>query len=69
MSRTPQRRSAPVIPLRPRRRPTRTRLEGTTWYTNRMWPSAYWKLWSDEVIHRIHLRVLDHIRERSEARA
>jgi uncharacterized membrane protein YhaH (DUF805 family) len=45
----------------------RTRLEGTTWYTNRMWPSAYWKLWSDEVIHRIHLRVLEHIRARAEA--
>ena len=45
----------------------RTRLEGTTWYTNRMWPAAYWRLWSDEVIHRIHLRVLEHIRERAEA--
>jgi len=45
----------------------RTRLEGTTWYTNRMWPSAYWRLWSDEVIHRIHLRVLRHIRDRAES--
>ncbi|MFN0008140.1 MAG: hypothetical protein ACKVXR_09555 [Planctomycetota bacterium] len=44
----------------------RTRLEGTTWYTNRMWPASYWRLWSDEVIHRIHLRVLEHIRERAE---
>jgi len=45
----------------------RTRLEGTTWYTNRMWPSAYWKFWSDEVIHRIHMRVLEQIRDRAEA--
>jgi uncharacterized membrane protein YhaH (DUF805 family) len=46
----------------------RTRLEGTTWYTNRMEPAAYWRLWSDEVIHRIHLRVLEHIRTRAERR-
>ena len=45
----------------------RTRLEGTTWYRHTMWPAAYWHLWSDYIIHRIHLRVLEHIRERSEA--
>ncbi len=39
-----------------------TRLEGTTWYTNRMWPAFYWRLWSDAIIHRIHLRVLNHIK-------
>jgi hypothetical protein len=41
----------------------RTRLEGTTWYQHTMWPAAYWHLWSDYIIHRIHLRVLEHIRE------
>jgi uncharacterized membrane protein YhaH (DUF805 family) len=41
----------------------RTRLEGTTWYQHPMWPAAYWHLWSDYIIHRIHLRVLEHIRE------
>jgi uncharacterized membrane protein YhaH (DUF805 family) len=45
----------------------RTRLEGTTWYTNRMWPAPYWQVWSDAIIHRIHGRVLDHIRQVSEA--
>jgi hypothetical protein len=45
----------------------RTRLEGTTWYTNRMWPAAYWGLWSDYVIQRIHGRVLEHIRALAEA--
>jgi len=40
-----------------------TRLEGTTWYRHAMWPAAYWHLWSDYIIHRIHLRVLTHIRE------
>lgn len=39
-----------------------TRLEGSTWYENRMWPQGYWGLWSDAIIHRIHHRVLDHIR-------
>ena len=45
----------------------RTRLEGTTWYTNRMWPAAYWSLWSDALIHRIHRRVLEHIAGLAEA--
>ena len=38
-----------------------TRLEGTTWYRHSLWPAGYWKLWSDEIIHRIHLRVLRHV--------
>src|SRR5262245_48159940 len=45
----------------------RTRLEGSTWYTNRMWPAAYWRLWSDHIIGRIHSRVLSHIQQLSEA--
>jgi hypothetical protein len=45
----------------------RTLLEGATWYRNRMWPSSYWQLWSDALIHRIHLRVLRHVKELSEA--
>jgi uncharacterized membrane protein YhaH (DUF805 family) len=40
-----------------------TRVEGTTWYRDAIWPAAYWRLWSDYVIHRIHLRVLMHIKE------
>jgi uncharacterized membrane protein YhaH (DUF805 family) len=40
----------------------KTRLEGTTWYQHTMWPVAYWHLWSDYIIHRIHLRVLEHIK-------
>jgi hypothetical protein len=43
----------------------RTRLEGTTWYQHGLWPAEYWRWWSDAVIHRIHLRVLRHIRERT----
>jgi len=44
----------------------RTLLEGTTWYENRMWPGRYWQLWSDFIIHRIHQRVLAHVKELSE---
>jgi hypothetical protein len=44
----------------------RTRLEGTTWYRNRMWPSEYWRLWSDWIIHRIHTRVLEHVKRQAE---
>jgi hypothetical protein len=45
----------------------RTRLVGTTWYSNRMWPAAYWNLWSDYIIHRIHGRVLLHIKKLAES--
>jgi uncharacterized membrane protein YhaH (DUF805 family) len=45
----------------------RTRLEGTTWYRHHMWPVTYWQAWSDAIIHRIHLRVLRHVRSLAEA--
>ena len=44
----------------------RTLLEGTTRYQHGLWPATYWRWWSDAIIHRIHLRVLNHIRELSE---
>lgn len=31
-----------------------------------MWPAEYWQLWSDAIIHRIHLRVLTHIKRLAE---
>jgi hypothetical protein len=43
-----------------------TRLEGTTWYRHGLWPVGYWRLWSDAIIHRIHMRVLTHIRDEAE---
>jgi hypothetical protein len=46
-----------------------TRLEGTTWYRHSLWPAAYWRLWSDAIIHQIHRRVLRHIREEAENQA
>ena len=45
----------------------RTKLEGTTWYHHGLWPAAYWQIWSDAIIHRIHLRVLNHVKNLSES--
>ena len=47
----------------------RTRLEGRTWYQLRIHPLSYWTIWTDRIVHRIHLRVLQHIKELSEAHA
>ncbi len=44
----------------------RTRLEGTSWYRNRMWPASYWQIWSDLIIHQVHLRVFRHIKRLAE---
>ncbi len=44
----------------------RTQLDGSTWYEFEMYPQDYWTLWSDLCIHRIHHRVLNHIKELSE---
>ncbi|HTC63029.1 MAG TPA: SRPBCC family protein [Candidatus Saccharimonadales bacterium] len=44
-----------------------TLLEGTTWYQHGLWPELYWTAWSQAIIHRIHMRVLRHIKDLSEA--
>ncbi|MBX9725395.1 MAG: SRPBCC family protein [Candidatus Obscuribacterales bacterium] len=44
-----------------------TRIVGTTWYQNRMWPASYWRLYADGIMHSIHTRVLTHIKSISEA--
>ena len=41
----------------------RTRLEGTTTYRHGLYPDFSWALWADGLIHRIHERVLRHIRD------
>jgi len=43
-----------------------TTLQGTTWYQNYMGPSGYWRIWSDWIIHRIHMRVLNHVKHLAE---
>jgi hypothetical protein len=44
----------------------KTEIEGTTWYKVDITPEIYWKTWSDFIIHRIHKRVLNHIKLESE---
>lgn len=44
----------------------KTELEGTTWYKVDIHPQVYWKSWSNFIIHRIHKRVLNHIKKESE---
>jgi len=44
----------------------KTALEGTTWYKVDITPQIYWKLWSDFIVHRIHKRVLNHIKKEAE---
>ncbi len=44
----------------------RTRLEGTSIYRNYMWPSPYWRLWSDAIVTRVHQRVFEHVRRLAE---
>jgi Polyketide cyclase / dehydrase and lipid transport len=43
-----------------------THLEGTTWYQHHLWPAGYWQIWSDFIIHRIHKRVLLHVKNLAE---
>jgi hypothetical protein len=44
----------------------RTLLEGTSWYQHGLWPAQYWRLWTDAVIHRVHLRVFRQIKALAE---
>ena len=46
-----------------------TRLVGTSWYEQRMWPAAYWMLYSDFVVHSVHRRVFNHIKQLAESDA
>ena len=43
-----------------------TRLEGSTWYQLDIGPRVYWKLWTDWILHRIHDRVLNHVKQLAE---
>jgi hypothetical protein len=43
-----------------------TLVEGTSWYQHGLMPAEYWRWWSDAIIHRIHVRVLTHIKALAE---
>ena len=45
----------------------RTRLEGSTWYELELAPLAYWRPLADGIVHRIHRRVLEHVRSLAES--
>jgi len=45
----------------------KTELMGTTWYRHGLWPESYWRLWSNYIIHTIHMRVLRHIKAEVES--
>jgi len=45
-----------------------TLLRGTTWYQHRIAPARYWRVFSDRIVHAIHLRVLRQIKNLSEQR-
>ena len=44
----------------------RTRLDGWTTYQNRMWPAGYWRLWTDAIVHQVHLRVFRQVKKLAE---
>jgi hypothetical protein len=41
-----------------------TELTGTSWYQHRLAPALYWNLWTDEIVHEVHGRVLGAIQRR-----
>ncbi|HEX2683928.1 MAG TPA: hypothetical protein VHL77_08340 [Ferruginibacter sp.] len=45
----------------------KTLLTGTTWYAHKIKPAFYWRFWSNYIIHKIHNRVLAHIKKEAEA--
>jgi hypothetical protein len=44
----------------------KTRLEGRTWYEMDMQPGWYWQIYGRWFIHKIHIRVLAHVKNLSE---
>ena len=44
----------------------KTLLEGTTVYYHNIRPVFYWQIWSNNIVHKIHERVLNHIKSNSE---
>jgi hypothetical protein len=44
-----------------------TLLTGSSRYRNQMWPISYWRLWSDAIVHQIHMRVFRQIKRLAEA--
>ena len=45
----------------------RTRLVGESHYLLNIAPASYWNLWTDEIVHMVQRRVLEHVKIRAEA--
>ena len=45
----------------------RTRLVGESHYLLNIAPASYWNLWTEEIVHSVQRRVLDHVKTRAEA--
>jgi hypothetical protein len=45
----------------------RTRIEARTSYSLEIYPARYWSLWSDAILRRMQLRMLDQIKRNAEA--
>lgn len=45
----------------------RTRVIGDSRYLLNIAPAVYWNLWTKEIVHGVHRRVLDHVKTRAEA--
>jgi hypothetical protein len=46
----------------------RTRVIGESRYLLNIAPAAYWNLWTKEIVHCVHRRVLEHVKTRAESR-
>jgi hypothetical protein len=44
----------------------RTLLEGQSWYQHGLTPVGYWNLWAGYIVHRVHVRVMTHIKDLAE---
>lgn len=45
----------------------RTRLTGESRYLLNIAPAAYWNLWTKEIVHSVHRRVLEHVKNQAES--
>ena len=45
----------------------RTRLVGESHYLLNIAPASYWNLWTEEIVHMVQLRVMEHVKTRAEA--
>ena len=45
----------------------RTKLVGESHYLLNIAPAAYWNLWTEEIVHMVQLRVMEHVKIRAEA--